>query len=135
MSGRQTRKIIAYIYEKKVESCFRHQNDNRNQANGFCKVKQIPKIQIKTPTRLYIFLLTWDIIPTQIIMTNNICVHCCQNRPKVGIVICRCERSKCISLQVPYSRLVRDLIKSMSLFRMALVSNQSGSLFYDYFTT
>ena len=32
-------------------------------------------------------------------------------------------------------RLVRDLIKSMSLFRMEWVSNQSESLFYDYFTT
>ena len=29
-----------------------------------------------------------------------ICVHCCHFRPKVGIVICRYERSKCISLQV-----------------------------------
>ena len=29
-----------------------------------------------------------------------ICVHCCHFRPKVGIVICRYERSKCISFQV-----------------------------------
>ena len=34
-----------------------------------------------------------------------------------------------------YVRLLRDLIKYMSLFRMELVSNQSESLFYDYFTT
>ena len=29
-----------------------------------------------------------------------ICVHCCQNRPKVGIGISLYERSKCISLLV-----------------------------------
>ena len=55
--------------------------------------------------------------------------------PKSALSFAATSVQSAFHFKFTYSRLVRDLIKSMSLFRMALVSNQSGSLFYDYFTT
>ena len=55
--------------------------------------------------------------------------------PKSALSFAATSVQSAFHFKFTYSRLVRDFIKSMSLFRMALVSNQSGSLFYDYFTT
>ena len=55
--------------------------------------------------------------------------------PKSALSFAATSVQSAFHFKFTYSRLVRELIKSMSLFRMALVSNQSGSLFYDYFTT
>ena len=54
--------------------------------------------------------------------------------PKSALSFAATSVQSAFHFKFTYSRLVRDHIKSMSLFRMALVSNQSGSLFYDYFT-
>ena len=74
--------------------------------------------------------------------TPSSAVFICQNvstavifDPKSALSFAATSVQSAFHFKFTYSRLVRDLIKLMSLFRMALVSNQSGSLFYDYFTT
>ena len=102
-------------------------------------VKKKRKKKIRSPGRLtlsyfctYIYVKNPETFATPVRIYVSTAVRI---DPKSALSFAATSVQSAFHFKFTYSRLVRDLIKSMSLFRMALVSNQSGSLFYDYFTT